>query len=235
MRTILTVFYLCWFLLESLVRLPYYSHIGKKDPVKEEALERAYTAKVLQNIGKLAGVRLKVEGLEKIPKEPVLYIGNHQSFFDVILTYPILPGRVAYIAKDDLVQVPVLPLWMKRSGCLFLKRDDLRQGMKVIMAACEEVKDGISMFIFPEGTRSKDGQVHEMKGGSFKVATKTGCPVVPVAISGTREIFEAQLPWLRPGEVTIRIGDPIDTKTLTNEEKKALHTRVQEEISRMKK
>jgi len=103
------------------------------------------------------------------------------------------------------------------------------------MAACEEVKDGISMFIFPEGTRSKDGQVHEMKGGSFKVATKTGCPVVPVAISGTREIFEAQLPWLRPGEVTIRIGDPIDTKTLTNEEKKALHTRVQEEISRMKK
>jgi 1-acyl-sn-glycerol-3-phosphate acyltransferase len=101
---------------------------------------------------------------------PVLYIGNHRSFFDVPLTYPRCPIRTGYIAKKEMEKVPLLSTWMKRLHCLFLDRNDLKQGLKTILTAIEKVKSGISICIFPEGTRNKNedelDMLHSMRAAS---------------------------------------------------------------------
>ncbi len=156
----------------------------------------------------------------------MLYVGNHRSFFDIVATYPQYEGLTGYIAKDSIRKVPVLGLWMSRLYCLFLMRDDLKQSMKVIVDAIEQVKSGISICIFPEGTRNTDSKhpqtVLPFKEGSFKIATKTGCPIVPMAITGTAEIFEQHFPWVRKSVVTITYGEPIDPAQFDKEHQKKL-------------
>ena len=101
------------------------------------------------------GIRLDTYGLENIPKDrPVLFVGNHRSYFDVILTYPQLPPITAFVAKSDFEKVPILPIWMKRLYCEFLVKDDIRQNLESIVRAIGTVKKGVSMFIFPEGKRN---------------------------------------------------------------------------------
>ncbi len=169
----------------------------------------------------IAGVKLVQTGRENIPTdEGALFIGNHNGFFDIILTYAYVPNRTCFISKKEWEKFPLLPIWMKRLYCLFLDRNDTRQGLQVILTAIDYVKNGISVFIFPEGTRSKDGQFHEFKKGSFKIAQKSDCPIVPVTITGTAEIFEQHLPRLVPGVVTIDYGKPIRMSELEDDDKK---------------
>ena len=125
-----------------------------------------------------------------MPKdEAVLYIGNHRSFFDIIITYSRCPRLTGYISKQSITKIPVLGLWMKRLHCLFLDRDDIKQGLKVVLAAIDQVKSGISICVFPEGTRCKNKddltEVQSFKEGTFKIATKSKCKIVPMAIMGT--------------------------------------------------
>jgi 1-acyl-sn-glycerol-3-phosphate acyltransferase len=82
---------------------------------------------------------------------------------------------------------------------LFLDRKDTKQGLKIILKAIDYVKEGISIFVFPEGTRSKDGKMIPFKAGAFKISTKTGCPIIPVVLSGTADIFENHLPKIKKG------------------------------------
>ena len=130
----------------------------------------------------LSGIKLTVKGEENVPTDqPVLYIGNHRSFFDIVVTYARCPGLTGYISKDGVNKVPILGLWMRRLYCLFLDRKDLKQGLKVILTAIDQVKSGISICIFPEGTRNKDAEHPDtllpFKEGSFKIAQKTKCPI----------------------------------------------------------
>lgn len=149
------------------------------------------------------GIRLDVIGKEKIPQDrPVLFVGNHQSYFDVILVYPCLPPVTGFIAKNDFEKVPIFPIWMRHLYCQFLVKDDIRQNMKSIMNAIESMKQGASMCIFPEGTRNKgdERELAEFHEGSFKLATKTGAPIVPFAVAGSRKIWEAQFPKVKRGD-----------------------------------
>jgi 1-acyl-sn-glycerol-3-phosphate acyltransferase len=183
----------------------------------------------------IAGIRLETIGLENVPKDkPVLYIGNHRSFFDVVISYSQVPGITGFISKKEVQKVPLLSTWMKINHCLFLDRKDLRQGLKVITDAIEEVKRGYSIFIYPEGTRSKDGKLGDFKAGSFKIATRTDCPIIPVAITGTDNILENHFPWIKRAKVSITYGKPIPTASLTSEEQKALPQTVRDEIIRLK-
>ena len=120
---------------------------------------------------------------------------------DIVITYSRCQRLTGYIAKDSVNKVPGLRAWMKRLHCEFLRRDDLKQGMKVILSCIDKVKNGISIFIFPEGTRNKNKDdstdIGEFKDGSFKIASKTGCKIVPVAITGTNRIFEDHLPFIK--------------------------------------
>ncbi len=185
----------------------------------------------------IAGTRLIKIGEENLPKEDegVVYIVNHRSIFDIVYTYPICPGLTGFIAKDALEKVPLLRVWMRRLYCLFLNRSDIRAGVQMVQQAAEYARSGISILIFPEGTRAREAEMLPFKGGSFKIATKSGARIIPIAITNSSAVFEDHLPWIRRSTVVMRIGEPIDPKTLTQEEKRGLPERVQGQILEMLK
>jgi 1-acyl-sn-glycerol-3-phosphate acyltransferase len=205
--------------------------IGKCNPGLRDRSSLRIVQGAITVIAFLSGVRTTVIGEENIPKDtPVLYIGNHRSYFDVVLTYARVRGLTGYIAKEELAKIPFLRTWMKLLHCHFLNRTDIRQGLKTILDAIEDVKNGISIFIFPEGTRSTSADETEMlpfREGSFKIATKTGCPVIPVAISHSSEILEDHMPFIRATHVTIEYGTPIYPDQLSRQEQKFLGKYVQ--------
>lgn len=170
-----------------------------------------------------SGVRLTLIGHENVPKdEAVLYVGNHRSYFDILLTYCRCPGLTGYVAKDSMEKVPLLSIWMKRLYCLFLNRTDIRAGLKTILTGIEQIKNGVSMCIFPEGTRSKGKEMLPFKEGSLKMAEKTGCAVIPMAITNSAEIFENHFPKIRPANVILEYGKPIYPNALNKEDRKFL-------------
>lgn len=146
-----------------------------------------------------AGTTVIVKGEENVPKdEPVLYIGNHRSYFDILITYVRVPRPTGYIAKREMLKWPLLVSWMKNLHCLFLDRNDVKQGLKIILTAIEKIKSGISICIFPEGTRNKENHTFmEFHEGSFKIASKSGCPIIPMTIYNSADIFEDHLPKIK--------------------------------------
>lgn len=187
----------------------------------------------------ISGTRLTVIGEENVPAgQAVLYAGNHRSFFDIVITYARCPGLTGYVAKDSMKKIPLLSLWMKRLYCLFLDRDNIKEGLKTILIGIDQIKRGISMCIFPEGTRGKGVDELDMppfKEGSLKMAEKTGCPIIPMALTGTADIFENHFPWIRSAHVTLQYGSPIYPKELSKEEQKRLGNYTQKIILEMLK
>ncbi len=187
----------------------------------------------------ISGTRLTVIGEENVPDgQAVLYAGNHRSFFDIVITYARCPGLTGYVAKDSMKKIPLLSLWMKRLYCLFLDRDNIKEGLKTILIGIDQIKRGISMCIFPEGTRGKGVDELDMppfKEGSLKMAEKTGCPIIPMALTGTADIFENHFPWIRSAHVTLQYGSPIYPKELSKEEQKRLGNYTQKIILEMLK
>lgn len=182
----------------------------------------------------LSGTHLTVIGEENIPTDQaVLYIGNHRSFFDVVITYARCPRRTGYVAKVSMKSVPLLSSWMKRLYCLFLDRDNIKEGLKTILTGIDQIKNGISMCIFPEGTRTTGPDETDLlpfKEGSLKMAEKTGCPIIPMALTGTADIFEKHLPWIRSAHVTLQYGEPIYPKELSKEDQKRLGSYTRQKI-----
>ena len=182
----------------------------------------------------LTGADITYIGRENIPKDQaVRYISNHNSYFDILLTYSQCPGLTGYVAKAEMLKAPLLRDWMKRLYCLFLDRSNIRAGMQTILTGIEYIKKGISIFIFPEGTRSKDGKMQPFKEGSMKVASKTGCPIIPIAITGSAEIWENHMPKIKPCRVIVEYGAPIRPKELTKDEQKFLGSYTQQKIQEM--
>ena len=225
-RFILCVIVVVGFLILSIPILFVEWIIGKFSPMTKEISSLRIVQAVFRFILWISGVKLTVIGEENVPTDvPVLYIGNHRSFFDVPITYPRCPIRTGYIAKKEMEKVPLLSTWMKRLHCLFLDRNDLKQGLKTILTAIEKVKSGISICIFPEGTRNKNTDDLDMlpfHEGSFKIATKTKCPIIPIAINNSADIFEAHFPKIRPAKVVVEYGKPIYPDELDKETKKHL-------------
>lgn len=181
---------------------------------------------VFKFILKVTGADITIIGHENVPKnQAVLYIGNHRSFFDILLTYVLCPDLTGYVAKKEMEPIPLLSTWMRYLHCLFLDRKDIKEGMKTILTAIEKVKSGISICIFPEGTRNKGTDELELlpfHDGSFKIATKSGCPIIPMAISNSAEIFENHFPKIKPCKVVVEYGKPIYPDELPREDKKRL-------------
>lgn len=174
---------------------------------------------------KMTGVTTTVIGEENVPDEPVLFIGNHRSYFDILLTYSRCRRLTGYVAKKEMEKIPLLSTWMKNLYCLFLDRDNMREGLKTILQAIDYVKNGISICIFPEGTRNKGKDELELlpfHDGSFKIATKAGCPIVPIAISNSAEIFESHFPKIKPCKVVVEYCKPVYPDQLDKEDKKHL-------------
>lgn len=182
----------------------------------------------------ICGVKITVIGRENVPSdEAVLYISNHRSYFDIPVAYVTVPTLTGFMAKKEIKKIPFLSTWMILMQCLFLDRDDIKQGLKTILKGIEQVKDGYSVFIAPEGTRSQGAEMLPFKEGSFKISEKTGCAIIPVAISNTDELFEKHVPWIKSNHVIIEYGKPIYPKTLSKEEVRFLGSYTQNIIKDM--
>ena len=150
-------------------------------------------------------------------------MGNHRSFYDIILTYPKVPRPTGYVAKKEMLKVPLLSVWMKYLHCLFLDRDNIKEGLKTILQAIEMVKSGISVCIFPEGTRNKTADTFlPFHDGSFKIAEKSGAPIIPMTIVNSAAVFEDHFPKIKKATVVIEYGKPIYLNEMSREEKKLI-------------
>lgn len=236
-RSVFVVLFLLVFFIASIPVLFIEWVISKFNPRAADISQLRIVQWAFKVILFLCGVRLEVIGEEHVPKDTaVLYIGNHRSYFDIIITYARCPGLTGYISKDSIEKVPLLSLWMKRLHCLFLNRSDVKEGLKTIVRGIEQLKNGISMCIFPEGTRSTGESELEMlpfKAGSLKMATKTNCPIIPMAITGSADIIKKHIPRIKSTRVTLQYGTPIYLHELSKEDQKHLNNYVQEIILNM--
>ncbi|MGN1180039.1 MAG: lysophospholipid acyltransferase family protein [Suilimivivens sp.] len=221
-RFILVVFFVVLFLVCSIPVLIVEWIIGKFNMDLKSRSSLAIVQWAFRGVLLLSGTKVIVRGEENVPKdEPVLYIGNHRSYFDIVITYSRVPRLTGYIAKKEMLKWPLLVNWMKNLHCLFLDRKDVKQGLKVILTAIDKVKAGISICIFPEGTRNRVNHTFmEFHEGSFKIAAKSGCAVVPMTIYNSAAIFEDHIPKIQKAEVIVEYGKPFYIKDLPKEEQK---------------
>lgn len=168
-----------------------------------------------------------VFGKENIPQDSaVVFIANHQGYLDI----PVLLGysnkQMGFIAKAEILKVPILSGWMKLMQCVFLKRNSPKQSIEAMAKGVETVKQGYSLVIFPEGHRSKGGPVQKFKPGSFKLAFRSEAPIVPVTIDGTWHLFEEK-GKPNAGDIKVTFHPAIPTKGLTREEQGEIPSKVQ--------
>ncbi len=172
------------------------------------------------------GSSIKVEGLEKIPDEKGLcFIGNHQSAIDILIVLSVLPVTVGYIAKRQLLFYPFLNLWILAFRSVYIDRGNTRKALKSIEKGVEFIKKGNSMIIFPEGTRSKSDIMGTFKNGAIKLATRAEATIVPLTISGSWHAWEEDLK-IKPADISFTVHDPISTRGISSEERRALGNRL---------
>ncbi len=228
-RFLLTSSFVILFLIFSIPILILEWIIGKYNPELKNRTTQAMVKWAFRGCSILAGVSLEVIGREHIPQEgAVLYVGNHSSYFDIVLTYLCFPHPTGYVAKAEMSKLPLLSIWMKNIHCLFLDRNNIKEGMKAILKGIEELKSGISICIFPEGTRNTSPDIIlPFREGSFRMAEKAKCPIIPVSINNSSAVWEAHLPAMKKAHVIIEFGAPIHLEELSREERKFLgaHTR----------
>lgn len=235
LRTILALLFAILYLIIGIPVLAVEWVIGKFNRQAADISQLRMVQWAFKVILFICGTKITVIGEEHVPTDvPVLYIGNHRSYFDIIITYARCPRLTGYVAKDNMEKVPLLRVWMRRLHCLFINRENVKEALKTILAGIDNIKNGISMCIFPEGTRNKtDEQMLPFKEGSFKMAEKTGCPIIPMAITNSAEILENHFPKVKPVHVIVEYGAPIYPNELDKETKKKLGAYCQNVIKEM--
>lgn len=220
--------------LGSLILLtPKLKKVKKLQNNKEESFDDKYIYEIVQkwsaNRVKDTGARVFVHGRENIPSRgTVVFVGNHQSNFDFALLLAELNVPVGFIAKVELIKIPLINEWMNLINCLFMDRGDMKQQLKTILEGIELLRNGHSLIVFPEGTRSKDGKIGEFKAGTFKLATKAKVPIVPFTIRGAADVLENNSHYrIAPAEVHLYIHKPIDVATMDKEDLVKIHEKVQ--------
>lgn len=230
-RIILIGVYMFFFSIFTLFAYPVEWVIGK---INKKAKDRS-SLRIVQGAFKairfISAAKTTVIGFEKIPAdEPVLFVGNHKSYFDIIIAYSLMPGLTGFVAKKELKKVPVISWWMQNLYCLFLDRDDIKEGLKTILQGIDYIKEGVSIVIFPEGTRAEDDEMLPFHEGSLKFAEKTGCKIIPLVQNNTRACFENNKHGVRKAHTILEFGEPINIRDLSREDKKFLGAYVKTRI-----
>ena len=186
---------------------------------------------------RIARIRLTVEGLEKIdPSRAYVFASNHLSYMDTPVVLGRIPVQFRFMAKSGLFKIPFLGTHLEQAGHIAVPLEDPRAAVKTLSLAAQTIRDrGISILVFPEGGRSDDGVLQEFKEGAAYIAIKAGVPIVPIALIGTREVLAMHSRVFHSGPVTLRIGDPIETKDLKLSDRGELTATVREKIVSMLK
>jgi 1-acyl-sn-glycerol-3-phosphate acyltransferase len=178
------------------------------------------------------GVHWKVEGLEHLHKKgPYIFMSNHQGSYDIFSLLGYLPFQFKWLAKKELFAIPVLGWGMTAVGYISIDRAGTRQTVEAMNKAARKIREGMSVVIFPEGSRSPDGSIQPFKKGGFTLAIKSQVPIVPIAIAGSREIMPKDQMTVNPGDIRIRIGQPIETEGCSMKDRNSLMESVREAIS----
>jgi 1-acyl-sn-glycerol-3-phosphate acyltransferase len=177
-------------------------------------------------------VKVSVKGLSNIdPSSPYIYMANHQSNFDIPVLLGHLTVQFRWLAKMELFKIPVFGRAMRKAGYISIDRHHRESAFDSLKVAANKIKSGVSVLIFPEGTRSWDGNIQPFKKGGFVMAIDSGVPIVPVVMTGTRAIMPKGKFRVYPGHVRMVIHPPIGTSTYTRETKEALMERVRRVMS----
>ena len=179
------------------------------------------------------GVKVRMGGLEQIGgKGPYIFMSNHQGGYDIFALHGHLPFDFKWLAKKELFSIPFFGWTLKAAGYISIDRKGSRDTVRAMNEAAKKIRDGMSVVIFPEGSRSPDGSIQPFKKGGFTLAIKSKVPIVPVAVVGSREIMPKGRITVNPGKITIRIGPTIETKELSLQDWKSLMGKVAESISK---
>jgi 1-acyl-sn-glycerol-3-phosphate acyltransferase len=210
-----------WVRLSGLLRAPWTrAHCSR--------CSRAWGRAIL----KVAGVRVRLEGAEggKLD-QPLVLVANHQSWFDVFALAGMLPARTRFVAKEELRRVPLFGAAWEMCGHIRVNRGDRAEAVRSLDEAGRRIRDErLNVVVFAEGTRSPDGQLMPFKKGAFMLALQTGVPILPIGISGSRAVMPKGSFRIRPGEIRIRLGDPIPVEGLTVAERDALLQRTRQAV-----
>jgi len=161
---------------------------------------------------RITGTRVRIQGLENIdPGKSYILVSNHQSSFDIFSLLGYLPLQFRWTAKAELFRIPFMGWAMTRTGYIPIERGSPKKAYRSMLRAAETVRNGTSVIIFPEGTRSPDGKLQPFKKGVFLIALKSQAPILPITIQGTSQIMRKGDWRTFPGRVQIRIDPPIDT------------------------
>lgn len=231
-RYVIIILFIALFLVGSIPLMLVEWIIGKFNQDLKNRSSLAIVLWAFRTILWLAGTRVIVKGEENVPKDTaVLYVGNHRSLFDIPITYVRVPRPTGYVAKLELKKVPLLQFWMSNLHCLFLDRKNIKEGLKTILVGIEKAKSGVSICIFPEGTRNKgEANLLPFHEGSFKIAEKSGVPIVPITLVNTEAIFENHFPKVTPATVIVEYGKPIYMNQLDKDQKKFIGAYVHDMI-----
>jgi len=156
--------------------------------------------------------KVSVEGMDHIdPGAAYVYMANHQSMYDILALLGYLPVQFRWVAKKELFRIPIFGYSMARVGYVSIDRSNRQSAIQSLREAAQRIAQGVSVVVFPEGTRSSDGQIKPFKKGGFYLATDSGRPVVPVVIWGTRDVMPKGKLRIRPGPIVLSINRPIET------------------------
>ncbi len=176
-------------------------------------------------------VHVKIEGLEHLHEEgPYIFMANHQGSYDIFALLGRLPFQFKWLAKKEIFSIPILGWAMAAAGYISIDRDGTRETVEAMNRAAQKIREGVSVVIFPEGTRSADGSIQPFKKGGFTLAVKSKVPIVPIAIAGSREIMPKDKLTISPGDIRVRIGRPIETAHCSTKDRQALMEEVREAI-----
>lgn len=208
LKTITWFTYLWWSMLKPRFRLMKLNREGKI--AERDACAHDIARRWAQSGLRMNGSSIHVTGIENVPKTGgVLFVANHQSNFDIPILVGHVPRDKGFIAKLELLKVPSFSRWMKYIGCIFIDRKDPRQSLTAISEAAERLKEGHSIVIFPEGTRSADGTIGPFKAGGLRLAKKASVPIVPVTISGSKNIMPKGTSLIKSASVNVTISPPL--------------------------
>ncbi|NFL56840.1 1-acyl-sn-glycerol-3-phosphate acyltransferase [Clostridium botulinum] len=229
------IFYLGFgfYMLLSLLRIIKLKYLKRKG--NKEEIDRYINKSVLgwaNFIVNGIGIKVNKKGLENVPDGPCLFVGNHQGLLDVPVIVSSLDRYVGFVAKKEMLKLKILTYWMKEMKCVFMDRQNVRAAVKTINEGVENLKNGYSMLIFPEGTRSRGENLGEFKKGSMKLGIKAGVPIVPIAINGTYNVLEANGRKIKAADVDLIICTPIYPNELSKEEQNNLSATIKDIIQK---
>lgn len=213
-----------------IIKLKYLKSKSNKDEI-ERYINKSVTGWA-NYIVKGIGININKKGLENIPEEPCLFVANHQGLLDIPVVISALNKSLGFVAKKEILKLRILTYWMKEMKCVFIDRQNVREAVKTINEGVDNLKNGYSMLIFPEGTRSKGEKLGEFKKGSMKLGTKAAVPIVPIAIDGTYKIKEANGGKIKAADVDLIVCQPIYPDKLSREEQNNLSQTIRDIIDK---